>query len=117
MPQDRPSAAELLAAIRDFLEREVQPTLDARTGFHLRVAINSLAILEREATLGPQADADELVRLRKLLGRSDGNLADLNAELARRLREGRLDEQDSALMAHLEATIRDKMTIANPRYK
>lgn len=117
MPQDRPSAAELLAAIREFLERDVQPKLDGRPHFHLRVAINSLGILEREATLGPKADADELARLRDLLDRSDGDMQELNSELARRLRAGLLDEQDSALMAHLEATIRDKMTIANPRYR
>lgn len=117
MPQDRPSAAELVAAIREFLERDVQPKVDGRAGFHLRVAINSLGILEREATLGPEADARELARLRALLKRDDGDLHQLNAELSRRLRAGLLDEQDSVLMAHLEATVQDKMAIANPRYR
>ena len=60
MAQDRPTASELLAAIADLLREEVTPVLDKaepRLGFQMRVAANSLAILEREARLGPAADA------------------------------------------------------------
>ena len=119
MAQDRPTAAELLAAIADFLREEATPALDKaepRLAFQMRVAANSLAILEREARLGPAADARETARLVKLLGH-DGTLADLNRELARQLREGRRDERDTQLMAHLEATIADKIAIANPKWK
>src|SRR5471032_3245559 len=107
MAQDRPTAAELLAAIADFLCEEATPVLDRaepRLGFQMRVAVNSLAILEREARLGPGADAREQERLATLLGRS-GTLDELNRELARQLRAGQRDERDAALMAHLEATI------------
>src|SRR3954468_14091289 len=106
MAQDRPTAAELLSAIADFLREETTPVLDRaepRLGFQMRVAANSLAILEREARLGPAADARERDRLLKLLGH-DGTLDDLNRELARQLRAGERDERDAALMAHLEAT-------------
>src|SRR3984885_635398 len=102
MAQDRPTAAELLAAITDFLREEATPALDKaepRLGFQMRVAANALAILEREARLGPAADAREYARLAKLLGR-DGSLADLNRELSRQLREGKRDERDAALMEH-----------------
>jgi len=119
MAQDRPTAAELLAAIADFLREEATPALDKaepRLGFQMRVAVNSLAILEREARLGPAADAREHARLVKLLGR-DGALADLARELARQLREGRRDERDVELMAHLEATVADKIAIANPKWQ
>jgi hypothetical protein len=119
MPQDRPSAAELLAAIADFLRDEAMPALDKaepRLGFQMRVAVNSLAILEREARLGPAADAREKAGLVKLLGH-DGILADLNRELALQLRKGRRDERDIELMAHLEATIADKIAIANPKWR
>ena len=117
--QDRPTAAELLAAIADFLREEATPALDRaepRLGFQMRVAANSLAILEREARLGPEADRREHERLRKLLGR-DGTLTELNAELARQLREGKRDERDAALMAHLDATTADKIAIANPKWR
>ena len=119
MAQDRPTAAELLAAVADFLREEAMPALDrseSRLGFQMRVAANALSILEREARLGPAADAREHARLVKLLGR-DGSLADLNRDLARQLRDGRRDERDPALMAHLEATVADKIAIANPKWR
>jgi Domain of unknown function (DUF6285) len=119
MAQDRPTAAELLTAIADFLREEAIPALDRsepRLGFQMRVAVNSLAILEREGRLGPPADARERARLAKLLGR-DGTLDELNGELARQLRAGQRDERDAALMAHLDATIADKIAIANPKWR
>ncbi len=119
MPQDRPTMPELLAALADFLREEAAPALDRvepRLGFQMRVAINSLAILEREARLGPTADAREHDRLKELLGR-DGTLEALNRELAHQLRTGQRDERDAGLMAHLEATIADKIAIANPRWR
>lgn len=119
MAQDRPTAAELLAAIADFLREETTPVLDRvepRLGFQMRVVVNSLAILEREARLGPDADARERERLAGLLGR-DGTLQDLNRELARALRAGERDESDARLMAHLEATVADKIAIANPKWR
>ena len=119
MAQDRPTAAELLAAIADFLREEALPALDKaepRLGFQMRVAANSLAILEREARLGPASDLREHERLVKLLGRG-GSLDELNRELARQIRTGQRDERDAALMAHLEATIADKIAIANPKWR
>ena len=119
MAQDRPTASELLGAIADFLREEALPALDRaepRLGFQMRVAVNSLAILEREARLGPSANLREHERLVKLLGR-DGTLDELNRELARQLRTGQRDERDTALMAHLEATVADKIAIANPKWR
>lgn len=119
MAQDRPTASELLAAIADFLREEITPVLDRtdpRLGFQMRVAANALAILERESRLGPAADIREHERLVKLLGR-DGSLEALNGELARQLRAGERDERDAALMAHLEATVSDKIAIANPKWR
>jgi len=119
MAQDRPTASELLAAIADFLREEATPALDKaepRLGFQMRVAVNSLSILEREARLGPAADAAEQARLANLLDR-DGTLDELNRELAHQLRAGKRDERDAALMEHLDATIADKIAIANPRWK
>ena len=119
MAQDRPTAAELLAAIADFLREEATPALDRaepRLGFQMRVAANALAILEREWRLGPAADARERQRLVTLLGR-EGSLPELNRELARALRAGERDERDRDLMAHLEATIADKIAIANPKWR
>lgn len=119
MAQDRPSAAELLIAIADFLREEATPALDRadpRLGFQMRVAVNSLAILEREGRLGPAADAREHARLAALLGQ-DGSLEELNRELARQIRAGRRDERDANMMIHLTATTADKIAIANPKWR
>ena len=54
MAQDRPTQAELLAAVADFLRDEAMPALEAShpgLAFQVRVAANALAILEREARL------------------------------------------------------------------
>ena len=119
MAQDRPTSSELLIAIADFLREEATPALDRtdpRLGFQMRVAVNSLAILEREGRLGPAADAREHARLVALLGQ-DGTLEELNRMLVRQIRAGARDERDAALMAHLDATTADKIAIANPKWR
>ena len=120
MAQDRPTASELLAAIADLLREEVTPVLDEadpRLGFQMRVAANSLAILEREARLGPAADAREHERLVALLGRDSSARRSQPRAGPPTARAGERDERDAALMAHLEATIADKIAIANPRWR
>lgn len=115
MAQDRPTAAELLEAVREFLEAEVAPGLEGHIGFHARVALNVLAMVERELTLGPDLDRAEAERLRALLD-AEGDLAQLNAELARRIRAGELEHRRDEVVAHLRISARAKLAIANPRY-
>ena len=51
--QDRPHAAELAQAVREFIETEVLPGIDdPRLRFRTLVAANGLGILEREIALG-----------------------------------------------------------------
>ena len=114
MAQDRPTAGELMEAVREFLDREVRPRLDGQPAFHARVAANVLAIVERELELAPGFDAAEAGRLGALLVRG-GALDDLNAALATAIRAGDMDGR-SDVAAHLLATARDKLRIANPRY-
>jgi hypothetical protein len=119
MPQTGPTTLQLLEAVREFLQTELQIALeksDPARAFHVRVAANALMIVERELQHGPAADAAELQRLRALLGQ-DGTLDQLNAELARALRAGERDETDPALLEHLERTVRDKIAIANPKWR
>src|SRR3990172_6049878 len=86
---DRPEIGELVAAVREFLERRALPELAGHTAFHARVAANALAIVERQLRLGPEAEAAELLRLRALLGRG-GSLPELNRELCARIRSGEI---------------------------
>jgi len=119
MPQTGPTALQLLQAVREFLQQDLQPLVeqaDPARGFHLRVATNALMMIERELDSGPAADAAELDGLRRLL-RRDGSLAELNTELSRAVRAGEIDERNPELMQHLERTVRDKIAIANPRWR
>jgi hypothetical protein len=115
--QDRPTAAELLEAVREFVERDVMGAdeLPARVAFHARVAVNALAIVERELTLGPELDAAERRRLADLLGH-DGALDDLTAELSRRIRDGSLDDRRDVVVEHLRASVQAKLAVAHPGY-
>jgi aminoglycoside phosphotransferase (APT) family kinase protein len=51
----RPTARELLAAVREWLTDDVVPRVDLGLGYHARVAANVLAIVERELARPPVA--------------------------------------------------------------
>jgi hypothetical protein len=95
---DRPSAAELVEATREFLEREVLPSAgDARLRFRTLVAINALGIAQRELESGEE---DVLSR-------------DEAAGLARRIRAGDVPEDALAI---LKRHVAAKLRVANPGY-
>jgi hypothetical protein len=112
---DPPSAAELVTAVREFLEEQAMPRLEGRTAFHARVAVNALAIVARQLELGPAAEAAERERLAALLGH-DGPLDALNRDLCWRIRSGELGLETTGLVAHLRATTLDKLAVDQPRY-
>jgi aminoglycoside phosphotransferase (APT) family kinase protein len=51
-PYGRPTATELLAAVREYLLGSVLPQTSGQLSFHARVAANALAIVARELNLG-----------------------------------------------------------------
>lgn len=106
-PHDRPSTAELLEAVREFLTREVEPQLDGRTRYLLKVTANVLAIVERELELGGEQAARHAERLRRLGYQSD-------AELALAIRSGQLDDRLEPLAAELKDLVADKLAVARP---
>jgi hypothetical protein len=91
-PHDRPSAGELAAAVREFLEGEVLPAVaaDQRLRFRTLVAMNALGIVERESP--PPAERDWT--------------------LARRIRVGDLRPGDAESIA---SEVRAKLRTASPR--
>ena len=91
-PTDRPTAAELATAVREFLENEILPTLDDhRLRFRTLVAMNALSIVEREAP-GP--------------GERDW-------ETARRIRAGDIRDDD---LVQFKAEVAAKLAVASPKY-
>jgi hypothetical protein len=126
--QDRPTAVELLEAVRRFLEEQVVPVLDGTRQFHARVAANVCGIVARELGDGSALLEAEWRRLAALLGTAPPDaeppralaaaVAALNDELAARIRAGDADTGAfrEAVVAHLRTTAEDKLRVANPRH-
>jgi hypothetical protein len=108
-PHDAPSAAELIEAVRDWLQREVLGATDGRLQYHTRVAINALAIVERELGLGAVQHAAHVDRLKRL------GVAD-DAALAAAIRAGDLDDRLEEVRSLVWQSVRDKLAVANPKY-
>ena len=108
-PHDVPTAAQLVEAVREFLERDVMAATEGRVQFHTRVAINALNMVQRELDLGPEQAAAHRAALERL------GVAD-EAGLAAAIRSGDLDDRRSEVLAVLRETVRAKLEVANPRY-
>lgn len=109
MPHDRPSAAEMVEAVREWIGTSFVSSDAPPNRFHARVAANMLAIVEREAALGPRHADEHRARL-DLLGMTD------DAELARAIREGALDGRAAEVRALVWESVKDKLAVANPAY-
>jgi len=126
--QDRPTALELLEAVRGFLERDVVPVLEGPRRFHALVAANVLAIVARELDGEEDRLAAEWRRLAPLVGEAGpppSGLAALRvavreatAALAERIR--RRDAEDGpfrdATRRAVRETVVEKLRVANPRF-
>ena len=109
IPHDMPSGKELVESVREWLERDVLTGTTGRLQFHTRVAINVLAMVERELELGEAQAVAHRARLDEL-GCAD------EAELARRIRDGELDADAERVRELVWASVRDKLSVANPKY-
>lgn len=106
-PHDPPSMAELVAAVRAFLEGEIGA--DRWSRYQLRVATNILRMVEREMALGRNQTAAHAAALARL------GLAD-EAVLARAIRSGQLDDRRAEVLAIVRETVAAKLQVANPSY-
>ncbi|MEM1335229.1 MAG: DUF6285 domain-containing protein [Actinomycetota bacterium] len=104
-----PTAIELVEAVREWLERDVADAVESRLRFHTRVAVNVLAMVERELALGSGQRAEHADRLASL------GVAD-DAALAAAIRDGTLDERLDEVRAVLRADVTDRLRVANPRH-
>ena len=110
-----PTSSELLDAVSRFLETDVAPQMKDRDAFLLRVAINALATVKREAELGGLLEMQARAGMASLLGH-DGEAAALETELCDAIRDGRIADDDPGLIAHLKATAMARIRIDQPNY-
>ena len=126
--QDRPTAFELLEAVRGFLERDVVPALEGPRRFHALVAANVLAIVRRELDGEEDRLLGEWRRIAPLLdegGPTPSGLAalrtavrEVTTRLAERIQRGEADTDPlrAAVRGAVRETVVEKLRVANPRF-
>ena len=82
---------------------------EGRVQFHTRVSVNALRMVERELELGAAQEDAHAAALARL------GVAD-EAELARAIRDGALDDRRDDVLDVVRETVRAKLEVANPRY-
>lgn len=103
----KPTAAELVAAVAEFLEGEVRTETTGAVNFHARVAANVLRIVERElAATGEDEPRAELAALG----------FDEEAALAAAIRAGDFDGRGAEVLPALRALVRHRLDVAHPGY-
>lgn len=113
--QDEPTPVELTKSVADFLRNDITPLISGHQAFKLRVAVNILDLVTRQLTREEASDAEEVARLRALLG-LDGTVTELNRALAERIAKGEIDLATPGLAEHLWATTMDKLAVDQPHY-
>jgi hypothetical protein len=112
VPDDaaRPTGADLVVAVREFLQTTLLPDVPAEHAFHLRVAVNVLGMVDRELADGGAAVARHEQRLAKVGYRDD-------AELAGAIRSGAVTPgQLPEVFRVVQADVRDRVELADPEY-
>ena len=103
----RPTAAELVAAVADFLDSDVRAATDGQVSFHARVAANVLRTVERELL---DETAGEVSAALGELGFAD------ETQLAAAIRAGELDGRAGEVLPCLRTLVRHRLSIAHPGY-
>lgn len=104
----RPTAAELVAAVAEFLETDVRNACTGHVNFHTRVAANVLRIVERELL---DESSIPVVQALAAVGFSD------EPSLAASVRAGEFDDRPHELTACLGQLVRHRLDVAHPGYE
>lgn len=104
----RPTAAELVESVREFLADQVVPATEGSTSYHARVAANVLAMVGRELVAGARPQQRRTLHLTRLGVHSE-------AELCSAIRAGGLDEVDELITTLAEGVV-ERVRVANPGY-
>ncbi|OBA94008.1 hypothetical protein A5662_01710 [Mycobacteriaceae bacterium 1482268.1] len=103
----RPTAAELVAAVANFLDTDVRAATEGQVSFHTRVAVNVLRTVERELR---NESADEVTAALGELGFAD------ETELAAAIRAGELDKRADEVLPCLRTLVRHRLAVNHPGY-
>ncbi|CAN5739371.1 DUF6285 domain-containing protein [soil metagenome] len=104
----RPTAAELIAAVAQFLDHEVRDAVTGSVNFHARVAANALRMVERELLAPEPVDVAAAL---ETLG------VENEADLAAAIRRGAMDDRGADLASGLRALVGHRLAAAHPGYE
>jgi aminoglycoside phosphotransferase (APT) family kinase protein len=99
----RPTAAELVAAVAEFLETDVRDGTSGSVNFHARVAANVLRTVERELL--------EDTAPPNLLGFAD------EAALSAAIRRGEFDDRGAEITSALRGLVLQRLAVSHPGYE
>ncbi len=105
---NRPTAAELVAAVAEFLETDVRDRTTGAVSFHARIAANVLRTVERE--LLDDTAGEPLAALAEL------GFAD-EVELAAAIARGEFDGRGDELLPGLRTLVLHRLAVAHPGYE
>ena len=108
-PFGRPTAAELVEAVREYLDEVMERSEDGAR-FEARVARNALGIVERELRLGPALAAAHAARLRRR------SASPTTPRWPPRCGRARSTTEWEPVAPALAASARDQLLVANPSY-
>lgn len=103
----RPTAAELVAAVADFLDGDVRDATQGQVNFHARVAANVLRTVERELL-----DASAVAATAAVAGLGYPD----EAALAAAIRAGDLDDHADDVLACLRTLVGHRLSVSHPGY-
>lgn len=112
MPADspRPTAEDMITAVREYLHTALLPDVPAEHAFHLRIAVNILGMVERELADAGAATTRHHDRLTDLGYSND-------AELSEAIRSGIVSARQLPDVLHaMRADVQDRLELADPMY-
>ncbi len=111
---DRPTSAELLEAVIDFINTEIKSdSYPANKKFKFQIVLNVLNIVKREVETGEEINKKFSGLGSKLIGENEFTIE----KLSQKIRDKEFDHEDKDLIDFLYDLTEEKIKIDNPKYK
>ena len=112
---DRPTSAELVEVVSEFLEKKIKSNLPDHLAFKTQIAINVLNIVKRELQNEEVLTKESREILLTLFKDSDSDKANIE-ELAKQIKTGELKLENKELQEALIEITKKKISVDNPKY-
>ncbi len=112
---DRPTSAELVEVVSEFLEKKIKGNLPDHLAFKTQIAINVLNIVKRELQNEEVLTKESREILLTLFKDSDSDKANIE-ELAKQIKTGELKLENKELQEALIEITKKKISVDNPKY-